>query len=52
MRINDTDRRPYALADRPRTGLNVEGIRRGFPILTRRVHDHGDECCYVPGKYP
>ena len=39
MQINDTDRHPYALADRPRTGLDVEGIRRDFPILTRRVHD-------------
>jgi cysteine desulfurase / selenocysteine lyase len=39
MRINDTDRHPSALADRPRTGLDVEGIRHDFPILTRRVHD-------------
>ena len=39
MRMNDTDRYPYALADPPRTGLDVKGIRRDFPILTRRVHD-------------
>jgi cysteine desulfurase/selenocysteine lyase len=37
--MNDTDRHPSALADPPRTGLDVESIRRDFPILTRRVHD-------------
>jgi hypothetical protein len=27
MRMNDTDRYPYALADRPRTGRNPPPIR-------------------------
>ena len=39
MSIHDTDRAPYGLADQPRTGLDVEGIRQDFPILARRVHD-------------
>jgi Aminotransferase class-V len=33
MRMNDTDRYPYALADRPRTGLDVEGIRCAMPLM-------------------
>jgi cysteine desulfurase/selenocysteine lyase len=39
MRINNTDHFPYALADKPCTRIDVESIRRDFPILTRRVHD-------------
>jgi cysteine desulfurase/selenocysteine lyase len=37
--MNDTDRHPDALADLPCTGLDIESIRRDFPILTRRVYD-------------
>jgi selenocysteine lyase/cysteine desulfurase len=32
MRGNDTDRHPYALADRPRTGLGVKSMREGYGI--------------------
>jgi cysteine desulfurase/selenocysteine lyase len=37
--MNDTDRHPDALAVLPCTGLDIESIRRDFPILTRRVYD-------------
>jgi hypothetical protein len=33
MQMNDTDRCPYALADQPRTGLDIEGIRCAMPLM-------------------
>ncbi|MDH3605219.1 MAG: aminotransferase class V-fold PLP-dependent enzyme [Candidatus Tectomicrobia bacterium] len=33
MRMNDTDRHAYALADQPRIGLDIEGIRCAMPLM-------------------